>query len=61
MKASVLSPTLNKMQGQAANQDKIFAKHVSDKWLYEELQFGKRQEVNFQNISITEQSTRIDT
>ena len=29
--------------------------------LYEELQFGKRQEVNFQNISITEQSTRNDT
>ena len=34
MKASVLSPTLSKMQGQAANQEKIFAKHVSDKWLY---------------------------
>jgi len=31
MKASVLSPTLSKMQGQAANQEKIFAKHVSDK------------------------------
>ena len=29
--------------------------------LYEELQFGKRQEVNFQKSSITEQSTRIDT
>lgn len=31
MKATVLSPTLNKMQGQAANQDKIFEKYVSDK------------------------------
>lgn len=29
--------------------------------LYEDLQFGKRQEVNFHNISITEQSIRIDT
>ena len=34
MKATVLSPTLNKMQGQATNQDKIFEKHVSDKSLY---------------------------
>lgn len=31
MKASVLSPALNKIQEQAANQEKIFAKHISDK------------------------------